>query len=582
MDKVSKVIFNKGISLSNTIFLFSLLIVSILTIVIASQLFFYSEKIAISKINSKLEGISIDLKNNIEQKDITYSSTVKVLSFIEEDLNVIEIYTKLLETNSSLYAIYTFSKQNDFIQVIDLNIDKELGNFYNAKENERWLLLKSINHNVNNIEYTFYDKDLKISSQRIKKNNYDAKQRPWFKSAVISDNVTKTFPYHFINAQALGITYSKKSYNNEFIISLDLLIHNYLDSLKKHIEVESMDLFLFDPEKNILSYLSEDVNIFKNILNNNFDKEYYKKARIIEENDKKYILKVIDLETYNNGYLAVLADYELLTKPYKNEVIWLLSIFVVLNILTIPFILYLSRIITKPIYSLVEQSNRIKSKDFNIIQIDTNINEIALLSDSFTSMSKSIFEHQTYLEEKISQRTEELRIKNAELKELSITDKLTSLYNRTKLDDALKQEFERAKRYESSFSLIILDIDFFKLVNDNFGHKIGDDVLKETASILKSSIRESDILGRWGGEEFLIICPNSSSEDAILLAEKLNQAIKNHIFSTYPKQLTISLGISSFNKNIKSPDELLNYADIALYKAKENGRDKAVIFDNLY
>ena len=238
--------------------------------------------------------------------------------------------------------------------------------------------------------------------------------------------------------------------------------------------------------------------------------------------------------------------------------------------------MYFSRVISKPIYSLVRQSKKIEKQDFNISKIDTSIQEISLLSCAFSNMSKSIYDYQTSLEEKILQRTKELYEKNEELERLSITDKLTGLYNRAKLDSVLNTEFEKAIRYNDIFSVIIMDIDFFKSVNDNFGHQIGDDVLKESAKILSSCIRTSDTLGRWGGEEFLIICPNSKQEDAIKLANRINIAIKQHTFSTYPKKVTMSLGVASYCSIFKKAEDIVASADIALYKAKQTGRDRVV------
>ncbi len=125
----------------------------------------------------------------------------------------------------------------------------------------------------------------------------------------------------------------------------------------------------------------------------------------------------------------------------------------------------------------------------------------------------------------------------------------------------------------------MLDIDFFKKVNDTFGHQIGDDVLKELASIIKNCTRATDIVGRWGGEEFLVICPNTNLEGAKALAINMNKAVKSHTFSTYPEKLTISLGISCYKNALLKPEELVANADIALYRAKENGRDRVEIYD---
>lgn len=341
-----------------------------------------------------------------------------------------------------------------------------------------------------------------------------------------------------------------------------------------------MELFLFDSSKTILSSITNDSSQFKSILDN-LDTNSYNKANTININGKKYILRIINLNNYNKGYLALLADYDFIVKPFKDEIIWLLSIFILTAILIIPLILYLSRIIIRPINALVIQSDKIKDKDYNVTKIDTNINEISLLSNSFLDMAKSISNHQALLEQKIYDRTKELHLKNKELRKLSNTDKLTSLYNRARLDSTLNMEFSRAKRFETIFSVIIMDIDFFKSVNDNFGHQTGDSVLKECASIFSSHVRETDTLGRWGGEEFLIICPNTSNSEVTILAEKIRVATQKHKFSDYPKVVTISLGIASFDKSIKRIEDLVANADIALYEAKKTGRNRVVSFNEI-
>jgi len=178
------------------------------------------------------------------------------------------------------------------------------------------------------------------------------------------------------------------------------------------------------------------------------------------------------------------------------------------------------------------------------------------------------------LENKVKERTKELYHKNKLLEELAIRDKLTKLYNRVKLDDVFENELNRSNRYDASFSIILIDIDFFKLVNDNYGHQVGDNILIEFANILKFSIRDVDILGRWGGEEFLIICPDTDSHGAITLAEHIRVKIDNFSFHIVNKK-TASFGVSSFIQN-DTQETILSRADNGLYKAKESGRNQVV------
>jgi polar amino acid transport system substrate-binding protein len=165
-----------------------------------------------------------------------------------------------------------------------------------------------------------------------------------------------------------------------------------------------------------------------------------------------------------------------------------------------------------------------------------------------------------------------LEEKNLELEQLSITDSLTGLYNRHKLDMHLVREKQRADRYNRPFSLVILDIDHFKSVNDRFGHQTGDEVLRQLAALIKNSIRSSDIPGRWGGEEFLIICPETDRQGAKTLAEMIRRNIQDASFLS-DTTITISGGVAEYELKEDS-EALVKRADDNLYKAKHSGRNK--------
>ncbi|RXJ76267.1 GGDEF domain-containing protein [Aliarcobacter skirrowii] len=576
MDLVFKKLFKKGVSLKSTILLLFSTIGILLILVLAYQLLFYSKKLAISNINSRLDGIALNIQNSIKDVNNSSFSTVNTLALLN-DQDRVKIYTNFLKSYPSLYAIYTGYEDNSFYEFINLRADKNLISSYSAKDIDRWLLIKIDGKNSTKRELFFYDDDLNQTDYKIEPNSYLATKRPWFKDAKNSKEAIKTKPYTFSHIDSIGITYAKSIKNGKEVVAIDLLIADYLNSFKNHVDINKTELYLFNSDKLILSSLSKNSNSFNDFILNITDLKKYETTQIVEKDNKKFLIKIIKIDNNKqDNYLALIAEYKNILKPYNQEILWLLFVFIFTGLITIPLILYFSRVISKPIYSLVRQSKKIEKQDFNISKIDTSIQEISLLSCAFSNMSKSIYDYQTSLEEKILQRTKELYEKNEELERLSITDKLTGLYNRAKLDSVLNTEFEKAIRYNDIFSVIIMDIDFFKSVNDNFGHQIGDDVLKESAKILSSCIRTSDTLGRWGGEEFLIICPNSKQEDAIKLANRINIAIKQHTFSTYPKKVTMSLGVASYCSIFKKAEDIVASADIALYKAKQTGRDRVV------
>lgn len=171
----------------------------------------------------------------------------------------------------------------------------------------------------------------------------------------------------------------------------------------------------------------------------------------------------------------------------------------------------------------------------------------------------------------------ELSKYNKKLLYLSQTDILTKLYNRTKIDQALNIEMERAKRTQSNFAVLLLDVDFFKKVNDTFGHPVGDAVLIQLAKIAKQSIRSYDIIGRWGGEEFLVLCPQSSEKEVEQVALRIRKNIRDAHFSTNEIH-TVSIGVAMMKQD-DTPHTLVSRADKALYRAKDEGRDRVILED---
>ncbi|WP_291326311.1 transporter substrate-binding domain-containing protein [Desulfovibrio sp. UCD-KL4C] len=176
----------------------------------------------------------------------------------------------------------------------------------------------------------------------------------------------------------------------------------------------------------------------------------------------------------------------------------------------------------------------------------------------------------------VSRYNKKLLLMNSKLDLLYKTDRLTQIYNRYMLDREMERELARAARYNSPFAVILLDIDHFKKVNDNYGHHAGDTVLVAISSLLSINVRETDVLGRWGGEEFLVICPETSLEGAALLAEKLRTKIEELHFPAMKENVTASLGVAAYVKG-ETGEYLVKRADDALYSAKRMSRNLVVI-----
>ncbi len=251
---------------------------------------------------------------------------------------------------------------------------------------------------------------------------------------------------------------------------------------------------------------------------------------------------------------------------------------------TVSIFLLMSWMITKPLTQIAEFAKSFEpGKAFrpfilrrgSLKQKDELTVLVEALNDAYQRIQKAHeFEvhHAEILRQEVAARTEELRQAHQKLAKLSVTDKLTGVLNRLGLDEAFKTELALAVSSHSPLAVILCDIDHFKAVNDSHGHLAGDLLLQEFTQVLATVIRNTDALGRWGGEEFLLICPHTSLQQAILLAEQLRSKVQAHHFTTIGSK-TSSFGVAQLRPGERAED-LMKRADDALYLAKREGRNR--------
>jgi len=160
------------------------------------------------------------------------------------------------------------------------------------------------------------------------------------------------------------------------------------------------------------------------------------------------------------------------------------------------------------------------------------------------------------------------------IKHLAYVDGLTGISNRRLFEKVIAEEIERAQRYGNELAVIMIDVDNFKKLNDEFGHLLGDEALRQMSTIFAQNMRRSDVACRYGGEEFVILAPQTSAPHAQVMAEKLRKAVEGFAFSGVPRKVTITAGIASYPANGRTRDELVKAADDALYQAKQAGRNR--------
>lgn len=277
---------------------------------------------------------------------------------------------------------------------------------------------------------------------------------------------------------------------------------------------------------------------------------------------------------------------------------------VVILLIAIGEFLALSFLIIRPVSIMTESLNNSIDENGKIaddIPIDSN-DEFGLLAQQFNTLRSQLNESNEALQSKVDLadkrlvennkqltfQSKELEKMNGELRRLSVTDPLTGLYNRRYFEELMVKETAIADRHGDIYSILLVDIDHFKNINDTYGHLEGDIVLKEVTKILAENLRQSDILCRIGGEEFITLIKRTGRKDSLALAEKLRSAIEAHTFrfSGQSIHITVCIGVSTYYNDsesvgIANSDKPIKCADEALYYCKENGRNQTGHYDDL-
>lgn len=301
---------------------------------------------------------------------------------------------------------------------------------------------------------------------------------------------------------------------------------------------------------------------------------YNKLEKVLKDNLTQKSIATLTLKFSNN-------EYENMRRANLKITINMTIISVVLLLVFIIFMKHLF----KNLSELKEMVLAYDPKRNNFpLELSTKRDEVSLIRNAIIAMVQKITVYtevldqtNTLLEEKVLQRTLELEESNRELKLLASVDPLTSLYNRRYFTNSSHQIFELAKRNATPLSILMMDIDNFKSINDKYGHQVGDDVIVMVTSILKTMSRKSDLVARFGGEEFIELLPQTDMAGAYSMAEKVRIAIENEQIQTQLGEkfsVTVSIGVAVLDvENDINIESLIRKADDALYEAKHNGKN---------
>lgn len=369
-----------------------------------------------------------------------------------------------------------------------------------------------------------------------------------------------TFLQDIVDINQEGITTLFVDYGGAIQLYRDRNYIDFASVIKPEGQKNTVDLLFDAPEdkQKILGMLQ--------LLKKSSGKGGHVESGFVTIDGREHLAGVAFLPAIGWFEITLLDLNTLLPKSY----LWpLVAVFISsLMITLIVFHLIIQSRIVKPIVGLEEAVEKVRSGSFILPRLDKPDNEIGRLADHFEKMTESLRDSTRELENKVTQRTDELS-------RLARVDPLTSLKNRRGLDEVLDEEVQRAERQDKGFGLIWLDIDHFKLINDQFGHQAGDEILCRVALWLKASLRPYDHPGRWGGDEFVTLLSPCDPATLELIATRIRDSVEQESRKT-GTAVTVSVG-GYFSKPGDSIDTILRNADKALYRAKNEGRNRVCI-----
>jgi len=424
-----------------------------------------------------------------------------------------------------------------------------------------------------NYIYSGYKNGSLLINNYIPPEGYNPAARPWYQAAIESSpDISEGLPYKEIKTKEWLVSISKVLIDVENKISGVIAIDCSIDTVSKLLKepggkYKSSYSFAVKPDGEILIH-HEDLFLTRglsDLLNSpvKFDNkigEFSYKLNNLEE--LAYYSRIDKI-----GWIIVtVIDKREIIKPIIRQII--ISI-VIIGLVAVLLAWFLSASLSKRfIIPLIELKRRVNT----IIAGDSDRDSAYEYPNNEIGAIAADIEQLT--ENELYDKNIELQTINKKLEFLSTTDQLTKLSNRHKMNIELEKEWSRAVRYRNIFSLIMFDIDWFKKVNDTYGHQAGDSVLYEIAQLTEKTLRSTDIVGRWGGEEFLVLCPGINLIGSKALAIKLCSTIENYRFSV-SAIVTISAGLCEFDEQ-KSIEDMIKEADEKLYEAKRQGRNTVV------
>lgn len=375
--------------------------------------------------------------------------------------------------------------------------------------------------------------------------------------------------------QSIGVTAAVNIAQND-LSGLDTLIAQLSDSMR---ERDLLELAVLDDEGRILAHSSPER--FNTLASDDFSQRATQVEGITwARHGEAFLISVPAFSGIRWG--TVTARYSLHRLGAQlRRTSWRLGITSAVLFLILGTILFvgLDRLVVRPVRTLQQAVRRMGEGHLSTRVPPLRGSELGELTNTINSMASALQHERENLERAVIERTKELQDANARLERLAVTDGLTGVFNHRRFQEQLQAEILRSERHQRPMGVLMVDVDFFKKVNDAMGHPAGDELLRQLAEVLSRDLRQTDLIARYGGEEFAVLLPETTKSEAMQVAERMRIAVETQINdgkTPWPAKVTVSIGVGTFPEDGSSGEQVVVAADQAMYVAKRQGRNRVI------
>ena len=375
--------------------------------------------------------------------------------------------------------------------------------------------------------------------------------------------------------QTIGVTVAVQVAQND-MGGLDTLVAHLSDSMKSR---DLQELAVLDDTGRILAHSNPER--FNTLATDAFSQSAIQSDGPVLVRDAHHYLQAVPaISGIRWGTVTARYSVDRINAQFERTRYRLMgtSLLIFLGLAAILFF-GLDRLVVKPVLTLQSAVRRMGEGNLSTRVPPLRGSELGELTDTINRMAAALQHERENLEKAVTERTKELQEANSRLERLAVTDGLTGVFNHRRLQEQLQAELIRSERHKRPMGVLMVDVDFFKKVNDAMGHPAGDELLRRLAEVLGQDLRATDMIARYGGEEFAVILPETTKSEAMQVAERMRQAVESRVNTAdtaWPTKITVSIGVATFPEDGKSSEQVLTAADQAMYVAKRAGRNRVI------